>query len=180
MAENRPEEGAAVVISSPTMANEVAKYHTRAVLLVARTDIKYHSITTAEISMAFSARLRTPHHEARVTRHRPENFLVLFDYPPQRDMAVQAGMLRVRGIDFDILPWTEAQHSSEATWWYRVRVAIENLPVHAWNAQVSRTVLGDDCHFDKIENATFRQEATDIFFCWVWMWNPTSCTTPSG
>jgi hypothetical protein len=53
-----------------------------------------------------------------------------------------------------------------------VQVAIDNLPVHAWNAQVVRTVLGDDCLFDKIELATSRQDATDIFFCWAWMWNP--------
>jgi hypothetical protein len=32
-----------------------------------------------------------------------------------------------------------------------VRVAIENLSVHAWNAQIARGVLGDDCLFDKIE-----------------------------
>lgn len=74
-------------------------------------------------------------------------------------------MLRVRGIDFDVLPWTEAQHGNDCTWWYRVRVAIENLPVHAWNPQVASSVLGDECLFDKIDLTTFRQEATDIFFC---------------
>lgn len=172
MAENRPVGGAVVVISSATMANEVAKFRSRAVLLVARTDIRYHNITTGEVALAFSSRIRIPRYEARVTRHRPEHFMVLFDYPPQRDLAIQVAMLRVHGIDFDILPWTKAQHGGDVTWWHRVRVAIENLPVHAWNPQVARRVLGDDCLFDKIEYATFRQEATDIFFCWAWMWNP--------
>jgi hypothetical protein len=139
---------------------------------VAQADIKYLNITTEEVALAFSSRIRIQRYEARVTRHRPEHFMVLFDYPPQRDMAVQAGTVRVRGIDFDILPWTETQHSRDNTWWYRVRVAIENLSVHAWNAQIARGVLGDDCLFDKIEYATFRQEATDIFFCWAWTWNP--------
>lgn len=88
IAENRPEEGATVVISSATMANEVAKFRSRAVLLVARADIKYLNITTGEVVVAFGSRLRIQHYEARVTRHRPEHFLVLFDYPPQRDMAV--------------------------------------------------------------------------------------------
>ena len=37
--------------------------------------------------------------------------------------------------------------------------------------EVARCVLGDDCLFDKIEYATFRRDATDIF-CWAWMWNP--------
>ena len=44
MAENCPEEGAAVVISSATMANEINKFRTRAVLLVARADIRFLDI----------------------------------------------------------------------------------------------------------------------------------------
>jgi hypothetical protein len=87
-------------------------------------------------------------------------------------MAIGAGIIRVRGVDFDILTWTEFEHGRECTWWYHVRVAIENLPIHAWNAQVARQILGDDCLFDRIETATFRQESTDIFFYWAWMWNP--------
>lgn len=82
MTENRPEEGIAVVISSVTMANEVDKFRSRAVLLVARTDIKYHNITTEEVAVAFGSRIRIPRYEARVTRHRLEHFMVLFDYPP--------------------------------------------------------------------------------------------------
>jgi hypothetical protein len=93
MAENCPEEGAAVVISSVTMANEITKFQTRAVLLVAQADIKYLNITTEEVALAFSSRIRIQRYEARVTRHRPEHFMVLFDYPPQRDMAVQAGTI---------------------------------------------------------------------------------------
>jgi hypothetical protein len=170
--ENRPEEGAAVIIIDATMSHEITKYRTNAVLLVARTDIKYMGFTTSEVSMALFSRLHTPRYEARVTRHRPQDFLVLFNYPPQRDMAIGAGIIRVRGVDFDILTWTEFEHGRECTWWYHVRVAIENLPIHAWNAQVARQILGDDCLFDRIETATFRQESTDIFFYWAWMWNP--------
>jgi hypothetical protein len=139
---------------------------------VARSDIKYLSISTDAVALALSNKLRTPRYEARVTRHCPEDFLVLFDYPPQRDMAVRTAMVRVRGVDFDVLPWTESDHGKDCTWWFRVRVAIENLPVHAWNAQVAGTVLGDDCIFDQIETVTPRQESTDIFFCWVWMADP--------
>jgi hypothetical protein len=82
LSKNRPEEGAAVVITDGTMAHEVEKYSTRAVLLVARSDIKYMSFTTGEVSLALSSRLRTPRYEAQVTRHCPEDFLVLFNFPP--------------------------------------------------------------------------------------------------
>jgi hypothetical protein len=113
--DNRPEEGAAVVITDGTMAHEVEKYSTRAVLLVARSDIKYMSFTTGEVSLALSSRLRTPRYEAQVTRHRPEDFLVLFDFPPQREMVLRAGLVRVHGVDFDVLPWMENDHGREST-----------------------------------------------------------------
>lgn len=170
--ENRPEVGAAVVISDATMAHEVTKYRTRAVLLVARSDIKYLGISSDEVALALGRRIRIPRYEATVTRHRPEDFLVLFDHPPQRDMAIIAATVRVRGVDFDVLPWTEYRNGRDITWWYHVQVAIENLPIHVWNPQMARTVLGDDCLFDRIETNTVRKESTDIFFCWVWMWNP--------
>jgi hypothetical protein len=80
-------------------------------------------------------------------------------------MVVRAGVVRVRRVDFDILPWMEFERGWESTWWYHVRVAIENLLIHAWNAQMARQVLGDDCLFDRIETAMFRQEDTDMFFC---------------
>lgn len=48
-------------------------------------------------------------------------------------MAIQAATLRVYGIDFDISPWTETRNRGDVTWWYHVQVAIENLPMHAWN-----------------------------------------------
>ena len=177
MAENLPEEGAAVVISFATMANEVDKFRSRAILLVARrADIKYLNISMGEVALAFSSRIHIPSYEARVTRHRPEHFMALFDYPPQRDMAVQAGILRVRGIHFDILPWTETQHGRDITWWYRVWVAIENLRIHAWNPQVARCVLGDDCLFDKIEYVTPLTSSSAGPGCGT----RTSSTAPSG
>lgn len=88
LVENRPKEGAAVVVSSATLANEADKFRSRAVLLVARADIRYLNITTGEVALAFSGKIRIPRYEAKVTHHRLEHFLVLFDYPPQRDMAV--------------------------------------------------------------------------------------------
>jgi len=182
MAKNLLEEGAAVVISFATMANEVDKFRSRAILLVARrADIKYLNISMGEVALAFSSRIYIPSYEARVTRHRPEHVMVLFDYPPQRDMAVQAGILRVRGIHFDILPWTETQHGRDITRWYRVWVATENLLIHAWNPQVARCVLGDDCLFST-RSSTPHSGRTPLTSssagpgCGTW----TSSTAPSG
>lgn len=117
---NWPKEGVVVVISDLTMANEITKLRSRAVLLVARSDIKYLGITTGEVQLAISSKLHMQRYKARVTRHQPEDFLVIFDCPPQWDLAIRASMVRVRGIDFDVLPWTEYDHGRDSTWWYHV------------------------------------------------------------
>jgi hypothetical protein len=51
-------------------------------------------------------------------------------------------------------------------------VAIENLPSQAWNLEGLNKVLGEVCLMDKIDRVTYRQEASDIIFCWAWMWFP--------
>jgi hypothetical protein len=73
---------------------------------------------------------------------------------------------------FNIIPWIEHAHGRDITWWYHVRMAIENLPVHAWNLEVLKEALGEFCLFDKIDRATYRQQASDTLYCWAWMWIP--------
>jgi hypothetical protein len=109
--------------------------------------------------------IRMPPHEMRTTRHRPEDFLILFDLPHQRTLALWIGAMRVKGIHFNVMPWVEQGHGGVVTWWYHVRMAIENLPGHAWNLDVLKVVLGEACHVDKIDRVTYRQQASDILYC---------------
>jgi hypothetical protein len=66
----------------------------------------------------------------------------------------------------------EHAHGGDVTWWYHVRIAIENLPSHAWNMEVLKEMPGEVCLLDKIDWMTYRQQASDILYCWAWMWFP--------
>jgi hypothetical protein len=171
---NRPAEGAAVVITSIAMTEEATKLRTRAVLLVARDRPQSLDITIGDVSRVMAGCVRMPPHEMRTTRHRPEDFFIIFDRPHQQTRALHIGGVRVKGVYFNVIPWTEHAHGQDTTWWYHVRMAIENLPSHAWNLLALNEVLGDVCIFDKIDRATFRQQASDILYCWAWMWIPDS------
>jgi len=172
MPENRPASGSAVVISSIAMAEEATRLRTRAVLLVARGRPQHVDIGIGDVSRVVAGCVRMPPNEMRTTRHRPEDFMIIFDSPQQRTLALRVGAVRVKGVSFAITPWTEHSHGGEVHWWYHVRVAIENLPSHAWNLEALKEVLGEVCLIDKIDRATFRQQASDIIYCWAWMWFP--------
>jgi len=172
MPENRPAAGSAVVLTSAAMVQETTRLHTRAVLLVARNRPHNIDITIGDVSRVVAGCVRMPPHEMRTMRHRPEDFMIIFDAAHQRTLALRVGNVRVKEVLFNIVPWTEHAHGGDVTWWYHVRMAIENLPSHAWNLDVLKEMLGEVCLFDKIDRATYRQQASDILYCWAWMWFP--------
>ncbi|KAG0533265.1 hypothetical protein BDA96_04G178100 [Sorghum bicolor] len=172
MPENRPAAGSVVVLTSAAMVQETTRLRTRAVLLVARNRPHNIDITIGDVSRVVAGCVCMPPHEMRTTRHRPEDFMIIFDAAHQRTLALRVGNVRVKGVLFNFVPWTEHAHGGDVTWWYHVRMAIENLPSHAWNLDVLKEMLGEVCLFDKIDRATYRQQASDILYCWAWMWFP--------
>jgi hypothetical protein len=60
----------------------------------------------------------------------------------------------------------------ECTWWYHVKVAMENIPMEAWNDDGVKLILGDPCILDRLDSCTVDREMTDLLTCWVWMKDP--------
>lgn len=151
MPENRSAAGNAVLLLSVALSEEADKYHSRGVFLMAREGPHGSDISISDVSRVIASCLRMPPHEMRTTHHRPEDFLILFDHPHQRTLALWIGVVRVKGVHFNIIPWTEHAHAWDITWWYHIRMAIENLPTHARNLGALKEMLGEVCLFDKME-----------------------------
>jgi hypothetical protein len=154
------------------MMDEVTKLRSRAVLLVARDRPRHDDIGIGDVSRVVAGCVRMPPHEMRTTRHQLEDFMIVFDLPHQRTLALRDGAVRVKGVTFNVIPWYEQTHGGEVSWWYHVRMAIENLPSHAWNLEALKEVLGEACLVDKIDRVTYRQQSSDIIYCGAWMWLP--------
>jgi hypothetical protein len=54
--------------------------------------------------------VRMPPHEMRTTRHQPEDFMIVFEQPHQRTLALRVGAVRVKGVTFNVIPWYEHIH----------------------------------------------------------------------
>lgn len=103
-----------------------------------------------------------PRHNGSVTRHDPECFLVEFTLPSEKDRALCKGFIETGGSSFPICPWRPVGGGTEHTWWYHVKVSMENVPMEAWNDDGVKLILGDACILDRLDSRTLAREATEL------------------
>jgi hypothetical protein len=97
-----------------------------------------------------------------VSPHKPEDFLVWFDYPEQRDVALRVSSIRIGAATFAVHPWCLDTSSRSASWFFQVKIYIEGI----------RQVLGDICVFNRMEAESYRQDNAEAFCFFAWMANP--------
>jgi hypothetical protein len=102
----------------------------------------------------------------------PEDFAITFNQPHLRDMAMDKRSFTVRGRVFVLRPWFPAARGVHRVWRWYCRVALDNLPLEAWNRDQVDRILGDDCMLDKIERQSETRQNLKGLFAWAWTWNP--------
>lgn len=81
MPENQPAAGSAAVITAGPVLAEATRLRTHAVLLVARSKPQHVNIDIGDVSRVMAGCIRMPPHEMRTTKHRPEDFMIVFELP---------------------------------------------------------------------------------------------------
>lgn len=132
----------------------------------------WYRSTPLEVSYALASQLHVPRQDIVVTKHSSESYLTVFELPEQRDRALCKSFIEIGGGVFPIRPWRSAGGPAEMTWWYRVKVSMENVPLEAWNEEGVNLILGEDCIVDRLDRRTQDHESTDILTCYVWMRDP--------
>ncbi|TVU45689.1 hypothetical protein EJB05_05185, partial [Eragrostis curvula] len=166
----RPLHGYAALVAGSAMTAEYKKLRRKAVVIAPREP--GYNASVAEMSLHLHRQLHIPTWNIAVSRHKPEDFLARFDYADQRDAAIRAGSVVISWTTFIIQPWRLGSTTRPASWFYHVKLYIENLPMHAWSEEGFKQLLGDVCVFDRMDVDTFSQENTEIFACLAWMQNP--------
>jgi hypothetical protein len=67
-----------------------------------------------------------------VTKNLPEDFLIRFDFPNHRRIAMEAGSLPCRGATLSLKPWSPTARGVQRSWRFYCRLAIEGLPQQSW------------------------------------------------
>ena len=112
------------------------------------------------------------HNDVDVRRHHPEDFVVRFRSRVDRDRVLSA---RPRGALLPLIwrPWRRTSMASAASFYFRVLVALANVPLHARSVMTAQVVLGTCCA--SIELTALRDILEDDdreFFVTAWCWDP--------
>ncbi|KAI5001044.1 hypothetical protein ZWY2020_011003 [Hordeum vulgare] len=100
----------------------------------------------------------------------PEDFLLTMFQPAQIDMALERWSISVAGVMFKLRPRLPPAGTSRI-WCYYCRVAIEKLPLTAWDWDSVKEVLGKDCKLDLIERQSTTKGNCAALFAWLWTWH---------
>lgn len=166
----RPARNHVNIVATEGVLREANRLRTHAVIISAPQE-GYRS-NALEVGYALWAQLRIAQHNIRVSRLRPGQFIAVFGAPTERDRAMMQGFMEIGGSAFPITPWRAAGGPTETTWWYHVKVIMENVPREAWNEEGVKLVLGDPCIFDNIDTSPEARETPDLLTSWVWMEDP--------
>lgn len=111
------------------------------------------------------------HHDVKVVKHFPEQYLVFFADSRAYHHTVHHREVLHRGRVFNFEPRTERRGATESMMEFRVRLRIEGLPVHAWSEEVLAKIV-PNCTVHFIESHSRRQDRTRTYDLWAWCANP--------
>jgi hypothetical protein len=124
--------GRVVMVASSTMSALLQKLcHKDVVLSTQDTSFEPR---TVDVTYVLHHHLRIPHWCISLLPHKPENFLVWFDYPEQRDTTLRTGSLFIGATPFFVQPWNLQPYTRPMEWFFHVNISVEHLLVRAWSA----------------------------------------------
>ncbi|CAD6217166.1 unnamed protein product [Miscanthus lutarioriparius] len=131
-----------------------------------------HDTEAHHLGDAIRGRLHLRHEDIQIVKHYPEQFLIIFFEPANREQLLDRGVISEGGQDFHFAPWSERRNAVNTNWEFRVKVRIEGIPVHCWAEDVAARTLGRSCAVHFLEEKTCRRERTRTFDLWAWCCNP--------
>nr|TKV96712.1 hypothetical protein SEVIR_9G447000v2 [Setaria viridis] len=109
-----------------------------------------------------------------VAVHQPEPFLIRFTTADQCAAARNVGRFRGRGIDICLRPWRSLSHALGLRIFYRVRLYLDGIPVHACTSDIVERIIGTHCALQYINTDLVQQTDTRHVDLWAWTANPSA------
>jgi hypothetical protein len=167
----RPGRGYCSVTATGSIKRRRDDLITRAV--VCRLSTNSHDTELHHVGEAIRDRMRLRHDDFQVLKHYPEQFLVIFNDPANKQRLLDWGAIDDGGRTFNFAPWSERRNATNVSWEFRVKVRIEGIPIHCWAEEVAAMAIGKSCAIHYMEEKTRRRQRTRTFDLWAWCCNPT-------
>lgn len=110
--------------------------------------------------------------EVVVSRHQPQPFLLKFTNRRLTDEAAAMRYIKHHGVVLNVRPWWSLEAALGAAMFFRVRLCLEGIPVHAWNPEIVEWLIGRSCALECIDTNLLHPEDTGTIDVWAWTPNP--------
>ncbi|KAI5011996.1 hypothetical protein ZWY2020_024130 [Hordeum vulgare] len=94
---------------------------------------------------ALEKALDIPRESIQVASAHPEDYLIRFSEPFQRDLALERGYVRVEGTRLQLEQWEPVPAGTIRNFRFYCRLAISGIKFHAWRLDVVKKLLGSSC-----------------------------------
>ncbi|EES07927.1 hypothetical protein SORBI_3005G024500 [Sorghum bicolor] len=166
----RPMETAATAATNTAMEEELQRLSRCA--MVACLCRERDDVSPEEVKRMLCTKLGVLDRDIKVTRHRPEDFLIVFEHQHHRDAALDMRRPQVGSIGIRFLPWRILPYSDRIELRHHVRLCLEGIPAHAWNESIAKRTIARACDIDYMEGRSIRRDDTRALYLWAWTHDP--------
>ncbi|KAG0541416.1 hypothetical protein BDA96_02G014900 [Sorghum bicolor] len=166
----RPMETAATAATNTAMEEELQRLSRCA--MVACLCRERDDVSPEEVKRMLCTKLGVLDRDIKVTRHRPEDFLIVFEHQHHRDAALDMRRPQVGSIGIRFLPWRILPYSDRIELRHHVRLCLEGIPAHAWNESIAKRTIARACDIDYMEGRSIRRDDTRALCLWAWTHDP--------
>ncbi|XP_025827103.1 uncharacterized protein LOC112902307 [Panicum hallii] len=110
--------------------------------------------------------------EVVVSRHQPQPFLLKFANRRLTEEAAAMRYIKHHGVVLNVRPWRSLEAALGAAMFFRVRLCLEGIPVHAWNPEIVERLIGRSCALECIDTNLLHPDDTRTIDVWAWTPNP--------
>ncbi|XP_073364347.1 uncharacterized protein [Aegilops tauschii subsp. strangulata] len=103
-----------------------------------------------------------------IHRHRPEDFLVVFARAEDRNRVSAMPVMEPRGVRLYFRQWIQQAQAIHVVFHFKAKIVMEGIPPHAWEREVTETLLGSSCLVDMIEPETSSRSDLSAFRLTAW------------
>ncbi|CAN6356994.1 unnamed protein product [Urochloa humidicola] len=116
--------------------------------------------------------LRLQPRDVTVLVHQPEPYLIRFERSEHCRAARDKGRFRGRGIDICLRPWRSLTHAIGMRIFYRVRLCLDGIPIHAWTPDIVERVIDRRCALQCINTDLVQPRDSRHIDLWAWTADP--------
>ncbi|CAN6328776.1 unnamed protein product [Urochloa humidicola] len=107
-----------------------------------------------------------------ITVHHPEPYLIRFEQSEHCAEARDRGRFTGHGIDICLRPWRSLTHAMGMRIFFRVRLCLDGIPVHAWTPDIVERIVCNKCSLQCINTDLVQPRDTRHFDLWAWTADP--------